>query len=221
MPAANSHGRAFNDYAALRDMLAADEPGLARAFAQHLIVYGTARRELLLIVAKSKRILDRSKAANYGVRTLLLEVISARSLPLLTSPAPPPRTAARRRAAPSHAGAALSTGPRRASVMPQHRNARRFVGMMTNMGILPELFFPMQAGRDLTKPRRIYIQGASRAHDRPLRVSLPGVDGGHEAEKCFLTGAPGASRGLFRTASRWTRSWRRKPAAPRAFHRCQ
>lgn len=81
------------------------------------------------------------------------------------------------------------------------KSPRRFVGMMTNMGILPELFFPKTEGKnyestpylDLLKEQREDLTVFSG-------VSLPGVDGGHAAEKSFLTGAPGASRGSFKNS---------------------
>lgn len=78
---------------------------------------------------------------------------------------------------------------------------RRFVGMMTNMGILPEFFFPKNAGRDYDLP---YYLELLKEHRNDMTifsgVSLPGVDGGHAAEKSFLTGAPGASRGSFKNS---------------------
>ena len=76
---------------------------------------------------------------------------------------------------------------------------RRFVGMMTNQGILPEFFFPKEAGKSYAPPPYLEIL---KDHLQDLTVfsgvSLPGVDGGHASEKSFLTGAPGASRGSFR-----------------------
>ncbi|MDB6140039.1 MAG: hypothetical protein JWO94_3111 [Verrucomicrobiaceae bacterium] len=78
---------------------------------------------------------------------------------------------------------------------------RRFVGMMTNMGILPEYFFPTGAGRDYQSSPYLDILKDHRADTTVFSgVSLPGVDGGHAAEKSFLTGAPGASRGSFRNS---------------------
>lgn len=78
---------------------------------------------------------------------------------------------------------------------------RRFAGMMTNMGILPEFFFPTKAGRDYEATPYLDILKAHRDEMTVFSgVSLPGVDGGHETEKCFLTGAPGASRGTFRNS---------------------
>jgi hypothetical protein len=78
---------------------------------------------------------------------------------------------------------------------------RRFVGMMTNMGILPQFFFPEQAGRDYTlSPYLEFLKEQREQMTVFSGVSLPGVDGGHAAEKSFLTGAPGASRGSFKNS---------------------
>ncbi len=78
---------------------------------------------------------------------------------------------------------------------------KRFVGMMTNMGILPEFFFPTKAGHQYEATPYLDLLKAHRERMTVFSgVSLPGVDGGHEAEKCFLTGAPGASRGSFRNS---------------------
>jgi len=76
-------GRAFNDYTALRDMLAADERGLARAFVQHLITYATGAPVSFADRREVERILDHAKASHYGVRTLLMEVILS---PLFAKP---------------------------------------------------------------------------------------------------------------------------------------
>jgi hypothetical protein len=78
---------------------------------------------------------------------------------------------------------------------------RRFVGMMTNQGILPEFFFPKEAGKEYTPTPYLEIL---KDHLKDVTVfsgvSLPGVDGGHASERSFLTGAPGASRGSFRNS---------------------
>jgi hypothetical protein len=85
----------------------------------------------------------------------------------------------------------------RGAAVPQ--SPRRFVGMMTNMGILPEYFFPKTAGKDYESTPYLEILKAYRTDMTVFSgVSLPGVDGGHAAERSFLTGAPGASRGTFR-----------------------
>jgi hypothetical protein len=78
---------------------------------------------------------------------------------------------------------------------------RRFVGMLTNMGILPENFYPKEAGKDYTAtPYLELLKGHRDALTVFSGVSLPGVDGGHASERCFLSAAPGASRGSFRNS---------------------
>jgi hypothetical protein len=78
---------------------------------------------------------------------------------------------------------------------------RRFVGMMTNMGIMPQFFFPEKTGTDYELTPYLEFLKAQRDQLTVFSgVSLPGVDGGHAAEKSFLTGAPGASRGSFRNS---------------------
>jgi len=76
---------------------------------------------------------------------------------------------------------------------------RRMVAIETNMGILPQFFFPENAGRDYEATP--YLQRLA-AHRQNLTVfsgvSLPGVTGAHSAEKCFLTGTPHPERGGFR-----------------------
>jgi hypothetical protein len=78
---------------------------------------------------------------------------------------------------------------------------RRMVAIETNMGILPQFFFPEKAGRDFQLSP--YLEKLA-AHRQRLTVfsgvSLPGVTGGHQAEKCFLTGAPHPDRGGFRNS---------------------
>jgi Protein of unknown function (DUF1552) len=76
---------------------------------------------------------------------------------------------------------------------------RRMVCIETNMGILPQFFFPEKAGRDyVTSP---YLQKLAAHRDQMTvfsGVSHPGVTGGHAAERCFLTGTPHPERGGFR-----------------------
>jgi hypothetical protein len=76
---------------------------------------------------------------------------------------------------------------------------RRFVGILTNQGIMPDFFFPKEAGKDY--PSTPYLDLIKDHRDQMTvfsGVSLPGVDGGHASERCFLTAAPGASRASFR-----------------------
>jgi hypothetical protein len=76
---------------------------------------------------------------------------------------------------------------------------RRMVAIETNMGIMPQFFFPEQAGRDYALTP--YLEKLANHRDQFTvfsGVSHPGVTGGHAAEKCFLTGTPHPERGGFR-----------------------
>lgn len=91
--------------------------------------------------------------------------------------------------------------PRLGAVVTTPAAPRRFVGLMTNQGILPQFFFPEKAGRDYETTPYLDIIKEHRADMTVFSgVSLPGVDGGHSAEYSFLTGAPGASRGSFKNS---------------------
>lgn len=76
---------------------------------------------------------------------------------------------------------------------------RRMVCIETNMGILPQFFFPEKAGKGFAPSP--YLARLAKFRDQ-LTVfsgtSHPGVTGGHAAEKCFLTGTPHPERGGFR-----------------------
>ncbi len=78
---------------------------------------------------------------------------------------------------------------------------RRMVAIETNLGILPQFFFPEQAGRDYEATPYLDIL---RAHRNDLTVfsgvSHPYVEGGHPAEQVFLTGAPHPGSGSFRNS---------------------
>lgn len=68
---------------------------------------------------------------------------------------------------------------------------RRMVAVQTNMGILPQYFFPDTEGADY-KPTP-YLETLTEFRSRMTvfsGVSHPDVDGAHEAEKAFLTAAP-------------------------------
>jgi hypothetical protein len=76
---------------------------------------------------------------------------------------------------------------------------RRLVAVETNMGILPQFFFPEKAGRDYASTPYLDKLAAHRKNMTVFSgVSLPGVTGAHAAEKCFLTGTPHPERGGFR-----------------------
>jgi len=76
---------------------------------------------------------------------------------------------------------------------------RRMVAIETNMGILPQYFFPQRAGRDYELTPYLERLAAFRNNMTVFSgVSHPGVTGAHAAEKCFLTGTPHPERGGFR-----------------------
>lgn len=76
---------------------------------------------------------------------------------------------------------------------------RRFLGICNNLGLVPEKFFPEQAGRDYALSP--YLEELTD-HRNDLTVfsgvSHPDVDGGHPADNCFLTAAPHPGNGGFR-----------------------
>ncbi|MGK0187353.1 MAG: hypothetical protein ACI9R3_003140 [Verrucomicrobiales bacterium] len=76
---------------------------------------------------------------------------------------------------------------------------RRMVAIQTNQGIMPQFFFPEKTGRDFAMTP--YLERLAGHRERMTvfsGVSLPGVDGGHAADKCFLTATPHPARGGFR-----------------------
>lgn len=76
---------------------------------------------------------------------------------------------------------------------------RRMIAVETNMGILPQFFFPEKAGRDYALSP--YLKRLEKFREQLTvfsGVSHPGVTGAHAAEKCFLTGTPHPERGGFR-----------------------
>jgi hypothetical protein len=76
---------------------------------------------------------------------------------------------------------------------------RRMVCIETNMGILPQFFFPEKPGKDYPLSPYLERLTAFRTQFTVFSgVSHPGVTGGHAAEKCFLTGTPHPERGGFR-----------------------
>ena len=76
---------------------------------------------------------------------------------------------------------------------------RRMVAIETNMGILPQFFFPEQAGKDYKLSPYLERLAAYREQFTVFSgCSHPGVTGAHAAEKCFLTGTPHPERGGFR-----------------------
>ncbi len=82
---------------------------------------------------------------------------------------------------------------------PDSSSPRRMVAIETNMGILPQYFFPDKAGTDYApSPYLERLAGLQNQMTIFSGVSLPGVTGAHAAERCFLTGTPHPERGGFR-----------------------
>lgn len=76
---------------------------------------------------------------------------------------------------------------------------RRMVAIQTNQGIMPQFFFPDTPGRDYGETDYLNVLAEHRDHLTVFSgLSHPGVDGGHAADKCFLTGTPHPARGGFR-----------------------
>jgi hypothetical protein len=76
---------------------------------------------------------------------------------------------------------------------------RRMVCIQTNLGILPQYFFPNKPGADYAASPYLERLKAFRQETTVFSgVSLPGVVGGHLADRCFITGTPHPEQGGFR-----------------------
>ena len=76
---------------------------------------------------------------------------------------------------------------------------RRLLAVCNNLGLLPDLFFPKEPGREYVPSPYLEILKDFRNQLTVFSgVSHPDVDGGHPAENCFLTAAPQPGRGGFR-----------------------
>jgi hypothetical protein len=68
---------------------------------------------------------------------------------------------------------------------------RRLIAIETNMGIMPQFFFPEKGGADYELSPYLTKIATHRPNMTVFSgVSFPGVTGGHQAERCFLTGTP-------------------------------
>ena len=76
---------------------------------------------------------------------------------------------------------------------------KRMIAINQDLGFIPKLFFPDTAGRDYQLSP--YLEKIAK-HREQFTVfsglSHPGVDGGHRADKTFLTAAPHPGRASFR-----------------------
>ncbi len=81
------------------------------------------------------------------------------------------------------------------------RVPRRMVAIQTNLGILPQYFWPEGTGMDYRpSPYLEILQDYRRDMTVFSGVSHPSVDGGHAGEKSFLTAAPHPASGTFRNS---------------------
>jgi hypothetical protein len=75
------------------------------------------------------------------------------------------------------------------------------VAIQTNQGIMPQFFFPEKAGRDYAATPYLQILEKHRSNMTVFTgLSHPNVDGGHQAQNCFLTGAPHPGGPAFRNS---------------------
>jgi hypothetical protein len=78
---------------------------------------------------------------------------------------------------------------------------RRMFGICNNLGVLPEPFFPRDAGRDYTPSPYLKLLQEHRADFTVLSgVSHPFVDGGHPSDIAFLTAAAHPASSSFRNS---------------------
>src|ERR1700686_448228 len=78
---------------------------------------------------------------------------------------------------------------------------RRMIAIQTNLGILPQFFWPEGVGMDYKPSPYLDILKDYRREMTVFRgVSHPDVDGGHAGEKSFLTAAPHPFSSSFRNS---------------------
>ncbi len=83
----------------------------------------------------------------------------------------------------------------------RHLKPRRFLGICNNLGLLPEEFFPIQAGRDYVPSPYLGLLQKHRDDFTVFSgVSHPNVDGGHPSDISFLTAAPHPASSSFRNS---------------------
>jgi hypothetical protein len=76
---------------------------------------------------------------------------------------------------------------------------KRFLAVCNNLGLLPDRFFPTQAGQDYSLSPYLSHLAEFQADFTVLNgVSHPGVDGSHSSDVSFLTAAPHPARSGFR-----------------------
>lgn len=90
--------------------------------------------------------------------------------------------------------------PAFAAPSPKATTPRRMIAIQTNMGILPQNFFPADAGPKYQATRYLELVKAHREKFTVFSgVSHPDVDGAHEAEKAFLSATPHPGSAAFKS----------------------
>jgi BMFP domain-containing protein YqiC len=84
---------------------------------------------------------------------------------------------------------------------PAKASPKRMIAINQDLGFIPKLFFPMGKGRDYELSPYLEKIAAHRERFTVFSgLSHPGVDGGHRADKTFLTAAPHPGRASFRNS---------------------
>ncbi len=94
---------------------------------------------------------------------------------------------------------AVARGGFRAFAADAEQPPRRMIGICNNLGLLPNKFFPADAGRNYELSPYLKLLEKHRDDFTVFSgVWHPDVDGGHPADICFLTAAPHPGSGGFR-----------------------
>ncbi|MCE9606007.1 MAG: DUF1552 domain-containing protein [Planctomycetia bacterium] len=84
---------------------------------------------------------------------------------------------------------------------PSNSPPKRMLAICTNMGILSEYFTPQAVGENYEATPYLKLLDPFRRDKTVFSgVSHPEVDGGHDADNCFLTAAPHPHRGGFKNS---------------------
>ena len=84
---------------------------------------------------------------------------------------------------------------------PAKASPKRMIAINPDLGFIPKHFFPKPSGRDYALSPYLKKLAAHREQFTVFSgLSHPGVDGGHRADKTFLTAAPHPGRASFRNS---------------------
>ena len=84
---------------------------------------------------------------------------------------------------------------------PAKASPKRMIAINQDLGFIPKRFFPETSGKDYALSPYLEKIAAHREHFTVFSgLAHPGVDGGHRADKTFLTAAPHPGRASFRNS---------------------